>query len=118
MNYIDPLTNKPEPKSPKGCNAWSMINERQPYKKSKLGKGCTGFRSVYFRHPEEKPKFSAKTWERKAASAAKIEAYLKAGQKYRVMVEEPAAKVDKQGRVVVQHRGERGKFLPLKVLLA
>jgi hypothetical protein len=96
--------------------SWSAIHEKAPYSKKKIKSGA--FRSVYFRHPEEKPKFSAKTWERKAASAAKIEAYRKAGQKYRVMVEEPAAKVDKQGRVVVQHRGERGKFAKKIILLS
>ncbi len=114
MTYIDPITNKPEQKSEiSGC--FHRIHSQAAYSKKKIKSGA--FRSVYFRHPEEKPKFSAKTMERKVASAAKIEAYRKAGQKYRVMVEEPAAKVDKQGRVVVQKR-EKGRFLPVQVLLS
>lgn len=104
-----------EPKSPV-TGSFHRINSQAAYSKKKIKSGA--FRSVYFRHPEEKPKFSAKTWERKAASAAKIEKFRKAAQKYRVMVEEPAAKVDKQGRIVVQKRGEKGKFLPLQILLA
>jgi len=105
----------PEPKSPTKTS-WSQIHEKAMDSKKKIKSGA--FRSVYFRHPEEKPKFSAKTWERKAESAAKIEKFRKAAQKYRVMVEEPTAKVDKNGRVVVQKRGEKGKFLPLQILLS
>ncbi len=103
----------PEEKSPTKGN-WSMIDARAPYSKKQIKSGP--WSSKAFRFPELAPKMSPKTVARKQATADRI-AQIKAGAtRMRLMVQNPDSKFEK-GKVVVQPRGEKGKFLK-KVVLA
>lgn len=103
----------PEEKSQTKGN-WAMIDARAPYSKKKIK--CGPGRSKVFRHPGETVSLSPKTVARKQATADRI-AQIKAGAtRMRLMVQNPDSKFEK-GKVVVQPRGEKGKFLK-KVVLA
>ena len=93
--------------------SWDRINDIGGYSKKK-GKLLPG-RNAVIRDPGECKGISAKTAQRKQATAEKIERIRRANSQYRVMVEHPLSKRDKTGAVVLQLR-EKGRFLPKQVL--
>ena len=115
MNTYNSRT-APEEKSPtKG--AWMAIHEKAPYSKKQIK--CGPGRSLVFRHPEERTLISPKTLARKVATAAKIEGLKLAALKRRIMIENPLAKREKDGSIVLKgQRGEKGQFVKSITLLS
>lgn len=113
MIHINPLTNRPEPKS-QTRTSWGAIHDRALDSRKKV-KTNFSYNKVA-RQPGE-CRMSAATIQRKAATAAKIARIQKAGEKYRIMAANPESKIGKDGVVFVQNRGEKGKFLPRTILM-
>jgi hypothetical protein len=95
---------------------WEKINSQASYSKKEIK--CGPGRSKNFRHPGETVSMSPKTLARKQETALKIEMMKSAALKRRILIENPLAKREKDGSIVLKGlRGEKGKFLP-KIVLA
>ena len=111
---IDPNTNRPEIQSDTK-SSWSRINSQAAYSKKQIK--CGPGKSLVFRHFGETVPLSPKTVARKIATAAKIENMKLAALKRRVMIENPLARREKDGSIVLKGlRGTKGHFLPRVVL--
>jgi bacillopeptidase F (M6 metalloprotease family) len=104
----------PEPQSStKG--GWMKIDSQAAYSKKEIK--CGPGRSKAFRHPGETVSLSPQTVARKQATAVKIEMMKSAALKRRILIENPLAKRESDGSIVLKGlRGEKGKFLPKIVL--
>ena len=105
----------PEPIS-QTKGAWEKINSQASYSKKQIK--CGPGKSKVFRHPGETVPLSPKTVARKIATAAKIENMKLAALKRQVMIENPLARREKDGSIVLKGlRGEKGQFLAKITLL-
>lgn len=111
MIHIDPLTNSPEPRSPKG--AWMAIHDRAPYKKEKARdkKNIISFSKVH-RYPEESSRrtLNPAVVARKMASAARIEKSKNAAKRYKLLLENPECKIQSSSAGIYIQPRENGRF--------